>query len=87
MAQQEFHTVGLTDRSALTVTGVSEVLSFEENAVQLNTARGCLWVHGEGLRLKHLDPDGGCLSLTGEVTALVYDESRPKGGWLSRLLG
>jgi sporulation protein YabP len=90
MAQQEFtlpHRVTLNQREALTVSGVSEVLGVEETAVQLNTSMGCLWVYGQQLRLKNLNPEGGQLSLSGTVTALVYEQPKQKGGWLSRLFG
>ena len=88
MAQQDLqlpHTVSLTDRSTLTVTGVSEVVSFEDTAAELTTDGGSLWVHGEGLRLKDLE--GGRLVLTGQVSALIYEQTRPRGGILRRLLG
>lgn len=79
------HTLKLTERQSLTVSGVTEVLNFDETAVRLQTTLGLLWVYGQQLRLKHLDPEGGVLTLTGTVGALVYEQK--KGGRLSRLLG
>lgn len=90
MAEAQFqlpHKLTLTERETLTVTGVSEVVSFDDTAVQLNTTRGSLFVHGKDLRLKNLTPEGGQLAVSGTVTALVYEELRQKNGWLSRLFG
>lgn len=91
MAQQDLqlpHRVTLNERQSLTVTGVTEVLSFEDSAIQLSTTLGSLWIYGQQLRLKNLDPDGGLLSVAGTVGALVYEQkTTKKGGWLSRLLG
>ena len=90
MAEAEFqlpHKVTLSERQTLTVTGVSEVVSFDDTTVQLNTVRGCLFVHGKQLRLKNLTPEGGQLAVSGTVPALVYEELRQKSGWLSRLFG
>ena len=81
------HKVTLSDRKKLTVTGVSEVVSFDDTAVQMETALGSLMVYGQQLRLKNLSPDAGQLELTGEIEAMVYEQPRRKGGWLSRILG
>lgn len=81
------HKLTLRERQQLTMTGVSEVVSFDENAVVLHTAQGTLLVQGEGLQLKNLSPDGGQVAISGKVTALSYQEPRPAGGWLRRLIG
>lgn len=81
------HKVTLSDRKKLTVTGVSEVVSFDDTAVQMETSQGSLMVYGQQLRLKNLSPEAGQLELTGVVEALVYEQPRRKGGWLSRMMG
>lgn len=81
------HKLTLNERQALTVTGVEEVLNFDENAVQLSTVMGCLWIYGQQLKLKTLDPEAGLVSLSGNVHALAYEQTQKKGGRLSRLLG
>ena len=80
------HTLTLTDRSRLSMNGVSEVVSFDENAVVLQTSLGMLTVHGEHLQLRQLSPDGGQVAVDGKVTALVYEEPRSDRNWLQRLL-
>lgn len=81
------HKLVLDERSRLSVTGVTDVLSFDEGAVLLRTEMGLLTVQGRELRLKTLSPEGGLISVEGNVASVVYEESRQKGGWLSRLLG
>ena len=78
------HKLSLNERRELTVTGVTEVVSFEEHAVVLRTALGTLIVQGSGLQLKNLSPDGGNVALEGEISFLGYEESRA-GGWLRRI--
>lgn len=80
------HTLTLADRSRLSMNGVSEVVSFDENAVVLHTSLGMLTVHGEHLQLRQLSPDGGQVAVDGKVTALVYEEPRSDRNWLQRLL-
>ena len=81
------HGLTLNQRSKLTMTGVTEVVSFDELAVVLHTGLGTLVVQGRDLQLKALSPDGGNMAIEGTVSALIYEEPRKPGGWLRRLLG
>ena len=80
------HSLTMSRRSSLTVTGVSQVVSFEEDGALLRTGLGDLRIHGSGLQLKQLSPEGGNVAVEGEISALSYEQNR-SGGWLSRLLG
>ena len=80
------HKLTLDERKTLTMTGVNEVVSFDENTVVLRTSLGTLMVQGQQLQLKTLTLDGGNVAVEGEVTALHYEALR-QGGWLGRLLG
>lgn len=82
------HHLILEDRENLTVSGVEEVESFDENTIVMETAQGLLIVRGEGLHIEKLSLDGGDLKVEGMVESLSYEESRQRrGGFLSRLLG
>ena len=50
----EGHTLRLSERAELTVTGVTEVARFEEDGVLLMTQMGQLLIQGEQLQLKEL---------------------------------
>ena len=80
------HVLTLDGRKSLTMTGVTEVVSFDDGFVVLRTDLGMLTVQGTGLRLKTLSTDGGQMAVTGEVSALSYEEPR-EGGRLRRLFG
>jgi len=81
------HKLTLNERRQLTMTGVTEVVSFEDSAVVLRTELGLLVVQGQDLRLKTLSAEGGQVAVEGSVSSLSYEEPREKGGWLRRLLG
>lgn len=81
------HKLTLQERKVLTMTGVTEVVSFDDAAVVLHTALGTLLVHGRELRLKTLSQDGGQVAVEGQISALVYEEPRQGGGMLRRLFG
>lgn len=80
------HKLSLDERKKLTMTGVSEVLRFDDTAVALSTALGNLTVYGQQLQLKNLSPEGGQVAVEGQIAALIYEEPRPAGR-LRRLLG
>lgn len=76
------HKLVLNDRRALTLTGVAEVLSFDEDTVTARTDLGILEIQGSGLKLKVLSLDGGQLQIEGDISALIYEDPRPaKTGW------
>lgn len=81
------HHLILEDRGRLTVSGVEDVESFDENTIVMNTAQGTLVVRGEELHIEKLSLDGGDLKVEGSVESLTYeDDRREKGGFFSRLL-
>ncbi len=73
------HKLQLNERRQLTMNGVTEVVSFDENAVVLQTALGTLIVQGSQLQLKTLSLEGGQVAVDGNISALVYEEPREKG--------
>lgn len=79
------HKLILNERRQLTMTGVTEVVSFDENAIVLCTELGRMTVHGQGLQLRQLALDGGQVAVDGTVCAIVYEEARQSGGWFRRL--
>ena len=80
------HKLTLNERSNLSITGVSEVISFDDSTVILTTQLGTLAVHGSELQLKTLSLEGGQVIVDGQVSALIYEEPR-SSGLFGRLLG
>ncbi len=82
------HRLILENRERLTISGVEEVESFDENTILLSTVQGGLEVQGEGLHIEKLSLDGGDLSVEGTVWSLIYEpQGKEKGGFFRRLLG
>lgn len=88
MAQEPAaHDLTLKGRQTLTMTGVTEVVSFDDTAVVLHTEMGTLLVQGRELQLRTLLLEGGQVAVEGCVVSLTYEEPRQSGGWLRRMLG
>lgn len=80
MAQEERsrempHSVILEGREKLTISGVTDVHSFDEEQVLLETVRGMLVVRGQGLHVERLQLEAGELIIQGEIGLLEYDDS------------
>ncbi len=84
---REEHMLKLVGRAELTVTGVTEVARFDEDAVLLMTDMGQLLIQGTQLQLKELSVEGGRVAVSGTVGAISYAQDADRGGWLKRLLG
>ncbi len=71
------HTLSMRDRKLLEMRGVTDVISFDEETVELSTTAGALTVEGDGLHVKVLNLAEGIVSLDGTVTALTYSDKDP----------
>ena len=76
------HKLTLDQRKKLNLTGAREVIHFDEELVELDTALGRLVIQGSGLRLKCLSLEDGNLMIQGNISGIVYDEPKQKRGFL-----
>ena len=72
------HNLILKDRKEISITGVTDVDSFDENSVVAYTNFGELTISGNNLHIGALDTEKGELSIDGEITSLCYLDNRPK---------
>lgn len=80
------HTMVVEDRKRLSVSGVTDVESFDEETVALATELGELLIHGYDLHINRIDVESGDLSLEGEIISLTYTDNQPQtGGFFGRL--
>lgn len=80
------HNLVLEDRKLLTVSGVSDVDSFDEETVVVFTDLGELTIRGSDLHINRLSVEVGELSVEGNISALIYSDEVPKsGGFFSRV--
>jgi sporulation protein YabP len=84
---KKFHNIILEDRRALTVSGVSDVDSFDEQAVMLFTELGELTIRGVDLHMNKLNVETGEVSIEGNISSLSYQDDTPRssGGFMGKL--
>ena len=80
------HSLSLDGRGRLLVSGVTEVMSFNEEEVLMGTTQGALAVRGTELHMEKLSVDSGDVVVTGSIDALEYEEPEPRSeGFFARL--
>ncbi|MBQ4648099.1 MAG: YabP/YqfC family sporulation protein [Clostridia bacterium] len=75
----------LTGRSFLSLTGINEVISFDESLVSLDSQGTVLSISGQGLSIVKLSLESGELSVSGRIDAIIYTDDEPKKGFLAKL--
>ena len=80
------HRLVLEGREKLTVTGVTDVERFDENAAILETVRGSLVLQGRELHVETLNLEAGEVRLTGSLDSLSYENREgPRESFVARL--
>ena len=80
------HNLVMEDRRTLSITGVSDVDSFDESTIIVFTDLGELTVRGEDLHIKNLNIEAGEVSLDGSISSLTYADNAAKHtGFFSRV--
>jgi sporulation protein YabP len=72
------HSIELTARNSLKVSGVDQIISFDENSVILSSSLGELEISGYDLNVDALDLDKGFASLSGEICGINYIDEQMK---------
>ena len=71
----------------MTVNGVNEVISFDEQEIHLITVGGEMFIEGSEMHIDVLDVDKGMVSLNGKIDAVYYsnDAKKENKGLFGRL--
>ena len=87
MMETNIHNISLENRKRVFVDGVSEVISFDEFSVYMNTSLGRLLINGDELHIQTLCLEKGNVIIDGEINEIIYenDQKNAKKGIFSRL--
>ena len=84
------HVIEMRGREQMEIRGVRDVVSFDEQAVILETVCGSLAVEGSRLHIHVLNLEHGIVAMDGTVNSIGYFESAPseaprKSGFFARI--
>ena len=66
----------LENRGKLSVSGVNDVLSFDDQVVMVDTELGLLTVKGENIRINKLSLDTAEVIIEGDISSLAYSQNK-----------
>ena len=78
----------LENRGKLSISGVLDVLSFDDQVVILETELGLLTVKGENIRINKLSIDTSEVIVEGDISSLAYSDresEKTKGTFMSKI--
>lgn len=81
------HHVIMEDRTKLTITGVEDVISFDEAEIITRTGQGNLMIRGRNLHIGKLTLDTGEVTIDGTISELCYEDTTPSTGLWAKLFG
>lgn len=64
----------LDSRKKLELTGILEVVSFDDERIILNTSIGTLDIKGDSLKVNKLDVQNGEVIIHGRINSMVYND-------------
>lgn len=86
--QGQVHKLVMERREHVELTGVTEVISFDNEEIRLETEAGAMRFGGEGLHVLRLTLERGEVALEGHINEICYYESsrtKTAGSFISRL--
>ena len=78
----------LENREKLSISGVVDVLSFDDQVVMIETELGLLTVKGENIKINKLSIDTSEVIVEGDISYLAYSENNQEktgGSLLSKI--
>ena len=75
--QKTPHNIILENRHNLSISGITDVDSFDEREICLYTQLGELTILGKELHIDSMSVESGDMTITGDIRSLIYgDEDR-----------
>lgn len=68
------HNLIMENREKLTLTGVIDIHSFDDELVLVETTMGIITIKGNDLKMNKLNLDNNELIVEGKIVALIYSE-------------
>ena len=74
-----FQNIILENRQKLSLSGIRDVLSFDDQIIIIETELGLLTIKGENLKINKLSLDTSDFIVEGEISSLIYSDNEITG--------
>jgi len=78
MDETTLHKVEIRDRKTIMLTGIKQVLSFNDEEILVESIQGYVALKGEGLFIKELNLETGTLTVEGFIKEFSYADEGVK---------
>ena len=72
---RKLHKISLLNRTTCSISGVNDVLAFDNHEILLETDQGMLMIKGDDMHVNRLMLDKGEVDVDGKIDSLTYSES------------
>jgi len=72
------HSISITERKNINLTGVKKIDSFDNTEFLMDTIMGYIIIKGEELEIVKLDTFQGNVTIKGKINSLTYTENNNK---------
>jgi len=81
------HKILIESREKMSISGIIDVESFDENEIILYTTDGAVNLYGEDFKINKLNVDSGDVEIEGYINEIKYTgvEKSEKGGFWSKI--
>lgn len=85
MVKEERRHTALTvkERNRITLNGVINVESFDNDYVTIQINDGKVFIEGQGLRIESLSQDSGEIQISGKINGVFYSKEKKAKGTFS----
>ncbi len=73
------HGIILENRKSLSISGITDVDSFDEREITLFTELGELTIQGRELHIEAMSVENGNMTVSGDIWSLIYGDKDRKG--------
>lgn len=83
----ENQNIFVENRNKVTITGVEQVDSFNDNTIILRTVKGGMTIKGEELNVGKLNLDDGNVKVNGIINGIIYNnkDSSQRGNIIGKI--
>lgn len=74
----ESHSITINNRRSSELTGIDDVISFDDNSISVHSALGNLIIDGEDLKIEGFSGEKGTLFISGKIIGVYYLETHDK---------
>lgn len=89
-AGRPLHNLIVENREKISISGVEDVESFDEENMLIHTEMGLLSLKGANLHINKFNVESGELVIEGDIDEIVYSDGDgygKKGGFFSKMFG